>query len=109
MCSVALIKKKTKFSSCIRKFRWDCVQSHILGRDSLHMRKCANFSPYMRRPLVIYDFTPDPLNFLIYEENFIFFYYQCGHSIELKSVFFTDSVNCPFISCLALNQLIRVP
>ncbi len=25
----ALIKKKTKFSSCIRKFRWDRLQSHI--------------------------------------------------------------------------------
>jgi hypothetical protein len=37
------------------------------------MRKCANFLPYMRRPLVIYDFAPDPLNFLLYEENFISF------------------------------------
>jgi hypothetical protein len=25
------------------------------------MRKCANISPYMRRPLVIYDFATDPL------------------------------------------------
>jgi hypothetical protein len=25
-----------------------------------YMKKCANFSPYMRRPLVIYDFAPDP-------------------------------------------------
>jgi hypothetical protein len=39
------------------------------------MKKCAHFSPYMRRPLVIYDFAPDPVNFLIvYEENFIFFF-----------------------------------
>ncbi len=30
----ALIKKKTKFSSYIRKFRWDRVQSHIWGRTS---------------------------------------------------------------------------
>ncbi len=27
------------------------------------MRKCANFSPYMRRPLVIQDFAPDPSEF----------------------------------------------
>ncbi len=26
------INKKTKFSSYIRKFRWDQVQSHIWGR-----------------------------------------------------------------------------
>jgi hypothetical protein len=33
--------------------------------------KCANISPYMRRPVVIYDFvtTYSILNFLIYEEN----------------------------------------
>ncbi len=30
----ALIKKKTKFSSYIRKFRWDQLQSHIWGRTS---------------------------------------------------------------------------
>jgi hypothetical protein len=29
---------------------------------------------YMRWPLVIYDFAPDPLNFLINEENFISFF-----------------------------------
>jgi hypothetical protein len=27
------------------------------------MRKYANFSPYMRRPLVIYDFAPDSSEF----------------------------------------------
>jgi hypothetical protein len=31
-------------------------------------------SPHMRRPLVIYDFTLIPLNFLIYKENFISFF-----------------------------------
>jgi hypothetical protein len=25
-----------------------------------YMRKCANISPYMRRPLVIYDFATAP-------------------------------------------------
>ncbi len=46
----------------------------------LHMRKgfliyeeMGKYSSYKRRPLVIYDFVPAPLNFLIYEENFIFF------------------------------------
>ncbi len=39
------------------------------------MRKCANIYPFMRRPLVIYDFfcNCSILNFLIYEENLIFF------------------------------------
>ncbi len=63
-------KKKIKFSSYIRKFRVEQLQSHIWGKASQYMRKCANISPYMRRLLVIYDFT----TFLIYEENLIFFF-----------------------------------
>jgi hypothetical protein len=41
-----------------------------------YLRKCANISSYMRRPLVIYDMTLQLLHssFLIYEENLIFFY-----------------------------------
>ncbi len=38
------------------------------------MRKCANIQSYMRRPLVIYDFAPDP--FLIsLNMRKIFFYF----------------------------------
>ncbi len=40
------------------------------------MWKCANYSPYMRRPLVIYDFATAPfwISLYIYEENLIFFF-----------------------------------
>ncbi len=34
-------------------------------------------SSYIRKPFLMYDFAPDPIwiwNFLIYEENFIFFF-----------------------------------
>ncbi len=48
----ALIKKETKFSSYIRKFRWDRVQSHTV----LYMRK----------------------SFLIYEETHKFFHHMWG-------------------------------
>ncbi len=37
-----LTKKKRKFSSYIRKFRWERLQSHIWGRASYYMRKSAN-------------------------------------------------------------------
>ncbi len=37
------------------------------------MRKCANFSPYMRRPLVIHDFAPDPSEIPYIWGNIIFF------------------------------------
>jgi len=56
-----LKKKKIKFSSYIRKFIVEQSQSHIWGMASWYMRKCENISPYMRRPLVIYDFATAPL------------------------------------------------
>ncbi len=40
------------------------------------MRKCANISPYMRRPLVIYDFATAP--FWISMRTFYFLFYQCN-------------------------------
>jgi hypothetical protein len=36
------------------------IQSDAVARASYDMRKCANISPYMRRPLVIYDFATAP-------------------------------------------------
>jgi hypothetical protein len=51
------------------------AKSYMRKGFLIYMRKCENISPYMRRPLVIYDFATAPfLNFLIYEENLIFFF-----------------------------------
>jgi hypothetical protein len=41
------------------------------------MRKCANISPYMRRPLVIYDFATAPLKISLYMRKIYFLFYQC--------------------------------
>ncbi len=73
----ALIKKKTKFSSYIRKFRWDRVQNHIQYEEGLPNYISGNVqicSPYIRRSLVIYVFAPDSSKFPKYEENYIFFF-----------------------------------
>ncbi len=40
------------------------------------MRKCGNSSPYMRRPLAIYDFAPDPSEFPYIGGKFYFLFYQ---------------------------------
>ncbi len=48
----------------------------IWGRASSHMRKCANISPYMRRPFVIDDFAPDPSKFPYLWGNLFSFFYQ---------------------------------
>ncbi len=62
-----LIKKKVKFSSYRRNFRWERLQSHIWGRVYEEMRKY----------LVIYEVglcNRSLLDFLIYKENFVFFF-----------------------------------
>ncbi len=64
-CST-LIKKRTKFSLYIRKFRWDRLKSHRWGRASKNMRKWANIQPFIRRLLFIYDFGPDPFWISLY-------------------------------------------
>jgi hypothetical protein len=44
--------------------------------NGLLMMKYLRISSYIRKPFLIYDFAPDPIysKFLIYEENFVFFF-----------------------------------
>ncbi len=50
------------------------------------MTKYLRISSYIRKPFLIYDFACNRyhLNFLKYEENFIFFFYQCIGMIGIK-------------------------
>ncbi len=68
----ALIRKKIEFSSYIRKFRVEQLQSHIWGTASWYIRKCANFSPYLRRPFVIYDIANAPFWIFLYMRKILF-------------------------------------
>ncbi len=74
-----LIKKKIQFSSFIRKFRVEQLQSHIRGRASEYRRKCANISPYMRRPFCQSFMTLQLLHseFPYILGKFYFRFYQC--------------------------------
>ncbi len=56
----ALIKKKIKFSSDIRKFRMDQLQSHIWLTDSSYRVKYLRISSYIGNPFLIYDFSTAP-------------------------------------------------
>ncbi len=58
-----LIKKKIKFSSCIRKFRMEQLQSHIWLTASSYsfIGKYLRFSSWIRKPFFIYDFVNAPL------------------------------------------------
>ncbi len=76
-------KENNIFLICsIRKFSWDRVQSHICEGLPNIWGNAQIFSPYMRRSLVIYALHPIPLNFLIYEENFISFFISAVSSHE---------------------------
>jgi hypothetical protein len=56
------------------------------------MRKCANISPYMRRPLVLYDFATAPLWISLYlRQNFDFLFYQCRKRFPLFTVPWTGT------------------
>ncbi len=71
-------KKKRKFSSYIRKFRVDQLQSHIWLTASSYMGKYLRISSYIRKPFLIYDCST--MNFPIYEENLIFFFISAASS-----------------------------
>jgi hypothetical protein len=61
-----------------------------MRKGFLRSEEMRKISPYMRRPLIIYDFATAPfLNFLIYEENLVFFFISAGtpkNSREARNV-----------------------
>ncbi len=69
---VTLIIKKIKFFSYIRKFRRDRLRSQL--KTSSYMVKYLRISSYIRKHFLIYDYATAHVNFLIFEENFVFFF-----------------------------------
>jgi hypothetical protein len=61
--SFTLIKKNQIFLMYKEIQMGSGAKSYMRKGFLICIRKCANFSPYMRRPLVIYDFAPDPSEF----------------------------------------------
>ncbi len=62
MSLTTLIKKKIKFSSYIRKFRMEQLQSHRWLTVSSYMEKFLRISLYFKiKPFLIYDFATAPL------------------------------------------------
>ncbi len=73
-----LIKKKTKLSSHMRKFKWDRVEK-VINEEGLSniWGNAQIFSLYMRRPLGIYYFASDPSEYPNIWGKFSFLFYQC--------------------------------
>ncbi len=77
----ALIKKIRKFSSYIRKFRVEQLQSHIWPTASSYMGIYLRFSSYIRKPFLIHDFATALLWIPYIWGRFSFLFYQCGFRI----------------------------
>ncbi len=71
-----LIKKKIKFSSYIRKFRRDRLQSRIWQTASSYIVKNLRISSYVRKPFHIYDFATDPIWISLYMWKIFLSFYQ---------------------------------
>ncbi len=70
--SSTLIKKKIKFSSYTRKFRWEQFQSNIWLTASSFMEIFVHFLIYIRKPFLIYDFATAPLWIYLYMRKILF-------------------------------------
>ncbi len=92
----ALIKKKIKFSSYIRKFRMEQLQSHLWLTASSYMGKYLRISSYIRKPFLIYDFATAPFWISLYMRKiFIFFFI----SVETQSVMLVLYFRPSFVNC----------
>ncbi len=78
----ALIKKKRKFSSDIRKFRMDQLQSHIWLTASSYRVKYLRISSYIGNPFLIYDFSTAPFWISLYMGKNFFVSDQCEIKLD---------------------------
>ena len=76
-----LIKKETKFSSYIRKFRMEQLQSHIRLTASSFMEKYLRISSYIRKPFLIFDFATAPLWISLYMRKIWFSFFSVYTSV----------------------------
>ncbi len=117
--------KKIKFSSNIRKFIVEQLQSHIRLTSSSYMGKYLRVSSYIRKPFLIYDFATAPLWISLNMMKIWFYFlsvYTCLSfalsSLRLSVFVFWPciyplslAVFCPVLStlALALSSFVPVP
>ncbi len=56
-------KKENKILLIYKEIQMESGTKSYMKKGFLIYMKCANISPYMRRPSVIYDFVPNPSEF----------------------------------------------
>jgi hypothetical protein len=70
-------KKENKTFLIYKEIQMGSGTKSYMRKGFLIYEEMRNFSPYMRRPLVIYDFAPDPSEFPYILGKFYFIFYQC--------------------------------
>ncbi len=71
-CQNTMIKNKIKFSSYIRRFRMERLQSHIWLTASSFLVKYLRVSSYYRKLFLINDFATDPIWIFLYMRKISF-------------------------------------
>ncbi len=80
---ITLIKKKIKFSSYIRKFRMEQLQSHVWLTASSYVGKYLRFSTYIREPFFMDDFASASLRISLHRRKIWFSFFI---SVQLSRV-----------------------
>ena len=99
-------------SSYIRKFRVEQLhngnaQSYM--RKGLHIRKCANISPYMRRPLVTYDFATAPFWISLYMRKIWFSFLSVQRQMISHIICLFCAVGGEMVDGVPAAQLLLLP
>ncbi len=112
-----LIKNIIKFSSYMRKFRMEQLQSHIWLTASSYMScmgKYLRISSYIRKPFLIYDFATIPLWISLYsiwrKFDFLFlsvyplYSHVIKHGLELTINYLVMTVRNWIVKCFRISK-----
>ncbi len=97
-----LIKKNIKFSSYIRKFRVEQLQSHIWLTASSYMEKYLRISSYIRKP--IYDFATAPLWISLHMKKKLFSFLSVYPVFAYISLCLDLSSPVSLFPCISLSR-----
>jgi hypothetical protein len=79
MHTVRTDKKENEHFLIHKEVQMESVAKSYMRKGFLIYEEMRKYLTILRRPSIIYDFTTDPSDFpyILYEENLIFFFYQC--------------------------------
>jgi hypothetical protein len=92
-------KKENQIFLIFKEMQSGAVAKLYMRKGFLIHEECANISPYMRRPLVIYDFAIASFWISLYMMKVLFSFYQCTYplaSMFLSALLYSDKLSIEF-------------